>query len=59
MAINPKDYKSVAQNLKLNKKNIREFLFDFRVNEKQHFTAEPKSKDRWKGEKKKKENYCC
>lgn len=24
------------------------------MNEKQHFTAEPKSKDRWKGKKKKK-----
>ena len=36
MAINPKDYKAVAQNLKVNKKNMREFLFDFRVNEKRY-----------------------
>ncbi|ATB70390.1 Tyrosine recombinase XerC [Sulfurospirillum diekertiae] len=36
MAINPKDYKAVAQNLKVNKKNMREFLFDFRINEKRY-----------------------
>ena len=36
MAINSNDYKKVAQNLKVNKKNMREFLFDFRVNEKRY-----------------------
>ena len=40
MAINPKDYKAVAQNLKVNKKNMREFLFDFRVNEKRYRKVE-------------------
>ncbi|MDR0762238.1 MAG: hypothetical protein LBF13_04225 [Campylobacteraceae bacterium] len=30
------DYKRVAKNIKINKKNIREFLFDFRVNGKRY-----------------------
>ena len=40
MAINLNDYKRVAQNLKVNKKNMREFLFDFRVSEKRYRKVE-------------------
>ncbi len=36
MAINPKEYKTITKNLKVNKKNMREYLFDFRVNEKRY-----------------------
>jgi integrase len=36
MSINPKDYKSVTKNLKINKKDIKEFLFDFRLDGKRY-----------------------